>query len=92
MALHKRNDIRDQIDADIYGTAAADVSVPKYRMPAGELRADVAHALVSDELILDGNARQNLATFCSTYLDAEVHQLMDVSPAPLPALTTSANG
>ena len=44
-----------------------------------ELPPDVAHALVSDELILDGNARQNLATFCSTYLDAKVHQMMDAS-------------
>ena len=79
MALHKREDIRDQLDADIYGTRAADVSVPKYRMPMHELRPDVAHALVSDELILDGNARQNLATFCTTYLDAEVHPLMDAS-------------
>ncbi|MFI5022752.1 MAG: glutamate decarboxylase [Alphaproteobacteria bacterium] len=79
MPLHKRADIRDEIDADIYGTRAADVAVPKYRMPMHELPPDVAHALVSDELILDGNARQNLATFCSTYLDAEVHQLMDAS-------------
>ena len=79
MALHKREDIRDQLDADIYGTRAADVSVPKYRMPIHELRPDVAHALVSDELILDGNARQNLATFCTTYLDAEIHPLMDAS-------------
>jgi glutamate decarboxylase len=79
MALHKREDIFDQIDASIYGTDATDVSVPKYRMPIGELRSDVAHALVSDELILDGNARQNLATFCTTYLDTEIHQLMDAS-------------
>ena len=79
MALHKRNDIRDQIDVDIYGTVAANVSVPKYRLPTDGLRADVAHALVSDELILNGNARQNPATFCSTYLDTEVNQLMDVS-------------
>ena len=43
------------------------------------LRPDVAHALVSDELFLDGNARQNLATFCPTWLDPEVHQLMDAS-------------
>ncbi len=79
MALHSRDDIFDQIDADIYGTDAADVSISKYRMPSTGLRPDVAHALVSDELLLDGNSRQNLATFCSTYLDSEVHQLMDAS-------------
>jgi glutamate decarboxylase len=79
MPLHARETIRDEIDADLYGTTAVDASVPKYRMPTGELRPDVAHALVSDELLLDGNARQNLATFCTTYLDDEIHQLMDAS-------------
>ena len=79
MPLHRREDIRATLDADIYGTTATDVAVPKYRMPKDALRPDVALALVSDELILDGNARQNLATFCTTYLDAEIHQLMDAS-------------
>ena len=79
MALCKREDILGQIDADIYGSEAMDQRVPRYRMPQEGLRADVAHALVSDELIMDGNARQNLATFCTTYLDAEIHPLMDAS-------------
>src|SRR5579872_1785879 len=79
MPLHKRTDIRGELDADIYGARAADVAVPKYRMPMRELPSDVAHALVRDELFLDGNARQNLATFCQTWLDPEVHELMDLS-------------
>lgn len=79
MALHRRDDIRSVLDADIYGTHAANVAVPKYRLGPDELRPDVAHALVRDELFLDGNSRQNLATFCQTWLDEEVHQLMDVS-------------
>jgi glutamate decarboxylase len=58
---------------------ATDSAIPKYKMPLRELRPDIAFALVRDELVLDGNARQNLATFCSTYLDAEIHQLMDIS-------------
>jgi glutamate decarboxylase len=79
MPLHDWNDIRRSPDADIFGTEAADVAVPKYRMPEHGMRPDVAHALVRDELFLDGNARQNLATFCQTWLDPEVHQLMDLS-------------
>ena len=43
------------------------------------MRSDVAHAMVRDELFLDGNARQNLATFCQTYLNDDIHQLMDMS-------------
>ncbi len=79
MALYNRDDIRNQLNADIYGTRAANVAAPKYQMPEHELRPDVAQALVSDELILDGNARLNLATFCTTYLDAKIHSLMDES-------------
>jgi glutamate decarboxylase len=79
MPLHTRDTTKAEINDDIYGAAAADRSIPKYRMPQGELRPDVAHALVCDELVLDGNARQNLATFCSTYLEPEIHQLMDLS-------------
>ena len=78
MSLHRRGG-RDSLDADIYGTQAADVSVPKYQLAQRELPPDVAHALVRDELLLDGNARQNLATFCQTWLDTEVHDLMDLS-------------
>jgi hypothetical protein len=48
MALHFRDDIFDQIDADIYGTDAAGASISKYRMPSTGLRPDVAHALVTD--------------------------------------------
>ena len=34
---------------------------------------------MSDELYLDGNARQNLATFCQTWEEPEVHRLMDLA-------------
>jgi glutamate decarboxylase len=33
--------------------------------------------VVHDELMLDGNSRQNLATFCQTWAEPEVHTLMD---------------
>ena len=69
MAIHRLDDAGSARDADIYGTRTADVSVPKYKLPQGEMRPDVAHAMVRDELFLDGNARQNLATFCQTWLD-----------------------
>ena len=77
--LDKQANLRSDLEVGIYGTAAADLSVPKFKMPEGGLRSDVAHALVRDELFLDGNARQNLATFCQTYLNDDIHQLMDMS-------------
>lgn len=51
----------------------------KYKMPDKESDPRVIAELVKDELFLDGNARQNLATFCQTYLEKEVHELMDLS-------------
>jgi glutamate decarboxylase len=77
--LDKPVDIPGDMEGAIYGTQAADISVPKYQMPAGGLRSDIALALVRDELLLDGNARQNLATFCQTYLNDDIHKLMDMS-------------
>lgn len=34
------------------------------------------YQMVHDELLLDGNSRQNMATFCSTWLEPEVRELM----------------
>jgi glutamate decarboxylase len=53
--------------------------VPKYRFPReGALPRD-AFQLVSDEVMLDGNARQNLATFCQTWEEPESLDLMALS-------------
>ena len=79
MPLHRTHTSPNALEADIYATRAADQPVPKLRMPAHGMRADVALNLVRDELSFDGNARQNLATFCQTWLDDEIHRLMDQS-------------
>ena len=44
-----------------------------------EMRPDEVFQAISDELLLDGNARQNLATFCQTWEEPEVHRLMDIA-------------
>ena len=36
----------------------------------------MAYRLIHDELMLDGNARQNLATFVTTFMDPEADRLM----------------
>lgn len=53
--------------------------VPKYRFPQDETLPGDAFQLVADELMLDGNARQNLATFCQTWAEPEVLELMALS-------------
>jgi glutamate decarboxylase len=51
--------------------------VPRLRLPAGELSPDAAYQLVHDELMLDGNARLNLATFVTTWMEPQARALMD---------------
>ena len=79
MPLHRQVHPRDSETTDVYATRAMDATIPKHRMPAEGLRPDVALQLVVDELMLDGNARQNLATFCQTWFDDGIHKLMDLS-------------
>ena len=35
--------------------------------------------VIQDELLLDSNARQNLATFCQTWEEPEIHKIMDLA-------------
>jgi glutamate decarboxylase len=66
----------DELLVPAYGSAYLFKDVPKYRMPDEELLPRVAYNIVHDELILDGNSRQNLATFCTTWVPDEVKRLM----------------
>ncbi|WP_257282908.1 glutamate decarboxylase [Endozoicomonas sp. SESOKO1] len=77
MPLHYRDDILDNLVDDIYASSDLSVSMPKYKMPEKQQEPRHAYQIVHDELMLDGNSRQNLATFCQTWLDEEVHKIMD---------------
>jgi glutamate decarboxylase len=50
--------------------------VPKYRLPDGAMDPDTAFQIVRDELLLDGNARTNLATFVTTWMEPQGARLM----------------
>jgi glutamate decarboxylase len=60
----------------IYGRTAMDRPIPKYELPEGELEPEVAYNLIHDELMLDGNARLNLATFVTTWMEPYAEKLM----------------
>ncbi|MFF3943634.1 glutamate decarboxylase [Streptomyces sp. NPDC001902] len=49
---------------------------PKHRLPDGPMVPATAYQLVHDELMLDGNARLNLATFVTTWMEPEAGVLM----------------
>ncbi|MGW5019977.1 glutamate decarboxylase [Streptomyces cacaoi] len=64
----------------LHGAAnpAADMEAvpPVDRLPDGMLSPETTYQLVRDELMLDGNARQNLATFVTTWMEPQADALM----------------
>lgn len=77
MPLHDKNSVRDRLLDDVFAASDLSVAMPKYRFPEQEHDPKSTYQAVHDELMLDGNSRQNLATFCQTWLEDEVHRLMD---------------
>ncbi|MCX4478410.1 glutamate decarboxylase [Streptomyces cellulosae] len=49
---------------------------PRHRLPDGPMAPSTAYQLVHDELMLDGNARLNLATFVTTWMEPQAGVLM----------------
>ena len=45
--------------------------VPTHELPDDEMHPEVAYQIVHDELMLDGNARLNLATFVTTWMEPQ---------------------
>jgi len=64
---------------DVYASLVLSASLPKTKFPKEERDPRNVFAAVRDELMLDGNSRQNLATFCQTWVDEEIRELMDLS-------------
>ncbi|MGE4336756.1 MAG: glutamate decarboxylase [Pigmentiphaga sp.] len=64
---------------DVYASLEMSRSLPKEKFPAEESDPRSIFNAVRDELMLDGNSRQNLATFCQTWVDDEIRDLMDLS-------------
>ncbi len=50
--------------------------IPRHQLADGELPPDVAYQIIHDELMLDGNARMNLATFVTTWMEPQAEKLM----------------
>ena len=52
------------------------VQIPRDQLPPAQLDPDIAYQVVHDELMLDGNARLNLATFVTTWMEPQATRLM----------------
>jgi glutamate decarboxylase len=60
----------------LYHAIVPDGGVPRLKLPDRPMTADAAAALIRDELMMDGNARLNLATFCTTWMEPQARDLI----------------
>jgi glutamate decarboxylase len=81
MGLHSKqsNTRRRPVSGDvspIFARSGAAGDLPHTELHPESMRPDTAAQLIGDELMLDGNARLNLATFVTTWMDPEARELM----------------
>ena len=75
--VHETDGAADQLQVRPQFTQLGEISeVPKLRLAPGGMPADTAYEIVHDELLLDGNARLNLATFVTTWMEQDAERLM----------------
>ena len=67
-------DIRPQFSRD-----GAVVDIPRRRMSEHSVDPETAFNVISDELMLDGHARLNVATFGTTWMEPQAERLMAVA-------------
>jgi len=63
------------LHAPAYGARFYSEPIPKFTMPQESMPANVAYQLVHDEMQLDGNPTQNMATFVTTWMEPEAQSL-----------------
>ncbi len=80
--LHQQN--RSDKAISVRPQFAADQPIPRYKLAADELPAETAYEVVHDELLLDGQARLNLATFAFRLRDGVDFNVFQVSRPPAP--------
>ena len=77
MLFTKENRIgNDTYRTPVFGSLEEDVDLPKYKLAKEPVEPRIAYRLVKDQLMDEGNARLNLATFCQTYMEDEATKLM----------------
>ena len=75
MGVWKSQTTTDDVSVLPRFTRAGMVQVPRDRMPEQPMLPQTAYQIVVDEVMLDGNARFNLATFVTTWMDEEADRL-----------------
>ena len=74
---HRRRPHAENLSVNpLFAQGAVLAPIPARRLPEGEMTSAAAYQIIHDELMLDGNARQNLATFVTTWMEPEAGRLM----------------
>jgi glutamate decarboxylase len=76
---NKKKSASQSYHDDIFAVKTESGSVLNSKIADSEHDPRAVFQLIRDELMLDGNSRQNLATFCQTWLEPEVKELMDLA-------------
>ena len=75
MPLHQTEELKagptSEIEASVHDAAAQ-----TYTFPESPQDPDAVYRTIHDQLVLDGNSQQNLATFCTTWIEPEIEKLM----------------
>ena len=77
--LHSRPD-KEQLESvykiPVFNNDPLDSTLPKYRLCKNSIDPELAYRLIKDDLLDEGSARLNLATFCQTYMEPAGMRIM----------------
>jgi glutamate decarboxylase len=78
MPLHNTEELKASptslIESEVHNE-----EIGTYEFPEGKQDPQAVYQTIHDQLVLDGNSQQNLATFCTTWIEPEVMRLMEES-------------
>src|SRR5512139_2836580 len=76
MTLHRVRETGAGLLDDVFTAPLSEQPLPTRRIPEHSSDPRIVYELLDAELRLDGNATQNLATFCTTWIDHAAQRLM----------------
>ncbi|GMH17884.1 hypothetical protein Nepgr_019725 [Nepenthes gracilis] len=76
MALSKTEPDADASIHSTFGSRYVRASLPRFQIPENTIPKEAAYQIISDELMLDGNPRLNLASFVTTWMEPECNKLI----------------
>src|SRR5271167_1521269 len=78
MPLHN-TEVLNAAPTSAIESEAHNEEIGTYAFPAAKQDPQAVYQTIHDQLVLDGNSQQNLATFCTTWIEPEVKLLMEES-------------